>query len=86
MSALQFVHNCIENLTQRAKINSKHRSREEIVFAVPEGAILGPLLFIIFLCDLFFIVEAFHINIASYADDSTPYTTGNSIEEVIQKL
>ena len=25
-------------------------------------------------------------NIASYADDNTPYTTGNSIEEVIQKL
>ena len=26
------------------------------------------------------------IDIASYADDNTPYTTGNSIEEVIQKL
>ena len=27
-----------------------------------------------------------NIDIASYADDKTPYTTGNSIEEVIQKL
>ena len=27
-----------------------------------------------------------NIDIASYADDNTPYTTGNSIEEVIQKL
>ena len=27
-----------------------------------------------------------NIEIASYVDDSTPYTTGNSIEEVIQKL
>ena len=26
------------------------------------------------------------IDIASYADDNTPCTTGNSIEEVIQKL
>ena len=25
-------------------------------------------------------------DIASYADDNTPYTTGNSMEEVIQKL
>ena len=32
----------------------------------------------------FLIVE--NIEIASYVDDSTPYTTGNSIEEVIQKL
>ena len=27
-----------------------------------------------------------NIDIAIYADDNTPYTTGNSIEEVIQKL
>ena len=27
-----------------------------------------------------------NIDIASYADDNTPYTTGNLIEEVIQKL
>ena len=27
-----------------------------------------------------------NIDIASYADDNTPYITGNSIEEVIQKL
>ena len=27
-----------------------------------------------------------NINVASYADDNTPHTTGNSIEKVIQKL
>ena len=27
-----------------------------------------------------------NIDIASYADDNTPYITGNSMEEVIQKL
>ena len=27
-----------------------------------------------------------NIDIANYADDNTPYTTGNLIEEVIQKL
>ena len=38
----------------------------------------------IFLCDLFLIME--NIDIASYPDDNTPYTTRNSMEEVIQKL
>ena len=57
---------------------------EEIMFGVPQGSTLGPLLFSIFLCDLFCIME--NIDIASYADDNTSYTTGNSIEEVIQKL
>ena len=51
---------------------------------VSTRSILGPLLFNIFLCDLFLIMES--IDIASYAVDNTPYTTGNSVEEVIQKL
>ena len=54
------------------------------LFGVPHGSILGPLLFNIFLCDPFLIME--NIDIVSYADDNTLYTTGNSIEEVIQKL
>ena len=54
------------------------------MFEVPQGSILGPLLFNIFVCNLFLIME--NIDIASYADDNTRYTTGNSIEEVIQKL
>ena len=51
------------------------------MFEVPQRSILGLLLFNIFLCDLFLIME--NIDIASYADDNTPYTTGNSVEEVI---
>ena len=46
--------------------------------------ILRTLLFNIFLCDLFLIMENIHIT--SYADANTPCTTGNSSEEVIQQL
>ena len=84
MSALRFVHSYLKNRMQRTKVNSEYSSWEEIVmFGVPQGSILGPLLFNIFLCDLFLIME--NIDIVSYADVNTPYTTGNSIEEVIQK-
>ena len=69
---------------QRTKINSEYNYWEEILFGVPQGSILEPLLFNLFLCDLFLIME--NTDIASYADDNTPYTTGNSTEKVIQKL
>ena len=84
MSPLRFVHSCLKNRKQRRKINAEYSFWEKIMFKVPQGSILGPLLFNIFLRDLFLIME--NINIASYTDDNTPYTTGNSIEEAIQKL
>ena len=45
---------------------------------------LGPLLFNIFLCDLFFIMN--ETEFASYADDNTPYTSGQNIDNVIRAL
>ena len=75
------VHNWLSNRKQWTKINSSYSSLLEIIFGVPQGSIL---LSNIFLIDLFFIIE--DTDIASYANDNTPYFSVDNIDGVITFL
>ena len=69
---LCFTFSYLSDRTKRTKINNAYNCYTNIKYGVPQGSVLGPLLFNIDICDLF--LWYYKCEIASYADDNTPYS------------
>ena len=69
---------------QRVKVNGAFSTWIETSVGVPQGSVLGPLLFNIYLNDLFMFVT--DCKICNYADDITTYVCDANHENVINKL
>ena len=82
--SINLIFSYLNNRTHRTKINKCFSERSRIEHGVPQGSILGPLLFNIDLIDLFY--ECEESNIASYADDTTPYSCVRDTQTVISEL
>ena len=72
----------LSNRKQRVKVGNAYSSWKDIFYGIPQGSILGPLIFNIFLCDLFYFLEG--IVVASYADDTRPYGDSKT-NDVVRK-
>ena len=82
-TALKQMEHYLTGRFQRIKVNNSYSSWSEII-GVPQGSILRPLLFNIFLNNLFLYPQETFLS--NYADDNTLHSIGNTTESVKKAL
>ena len=74
---IDFLHSYLSGRKQRVKVNGVFSDWLPVYCGVPQGSLLGPLLFNVFINDLNFSVQLSSLRL--YADDTTAYASNTDI-------
>ena len=80
---MTLIQQYLSSRKQRANADNSYISWKEKFYGIPQGSILGPLIFNIFLCDLIYLMEG--VVVASSADDTTSYSATKTNDLTIKK-
>ena len=84
LGAIKLIKSYFSERLQRTNINGNFSTWNEIFTGVPQGSILGPLLFNIFINEIFYFIT--YCLLCNYSDDNTLYAFDRSHETMKCKL
>ena len=83
-NSLRLIKSYLSNRWQRTKINTGFSSWTELFLGVPQGPVLGPLLYNIYIDDLFFLTES--TNLCNNGHNTTFHACGMDLENLVRRL
>ena len=85
LKSLKVIHAYLNDRIQVTKVGSFYSEILQIIYSVPQGLNLVPLLFNVNLIDLF-LAGHYKSDFSNYVDDTTPYNCGSTFFETISDL
>jgi len=81
---LSWLTNYLTDRTQRVVINGQHSSWVTVTAGVPQGSVLGPLLFLIYINDIIRCIS--HVNTRLFADDTCMFVEVDNRHEAAANM